>query len=560
MTARFNLVDEPWIPYLGLDGQRRMCGIEEALVSAHEFRGLFDQSPLATVALHRLLLAILHQVLSGPKDAAAWANLWDGGSGRFPEQQIRAYLQQRRDRFDLFSVQHPFYQSAALPFTYRDGKGKEGTYCVPVAKLALELACGNNETLFDHRNDDSPQEFEPAYSARLLVAYQAFAVGGLVTSEKGQNRSLYGSADMAPMTKGAATLVRGDTLFQTLMLNLHQYNADDEEPFPFDPAKDIPAWDRLEGPQRIDRAPNGYVDLLTWQSRLIRLKPETDAQGRTVVRHCVVMKGEQFPKGFLRVDKETMLAFVARTAAAKGTDPWIPVAFMEDRALWRDSLALVQSVEHRRARPKILRWLHELCQEGVLPRSAVFQLDLLGMSSDRAKVNLWRHERRPLPLAYLDDPELVACLERALTVAEDGAEILRESCWSFARLAIVPDENKVPSKQQKKSEISPLADSLAGERRYWPRLELPFLHLLEDLPGDVDERPDAKSAHRAQHLTGWTDTVRRTAWKSFRETVSGFDRTARLLKAAVRAEGRFMRELNKRPPKTEDANEPTKSA
>ena len=48
MTAHFNLVDEPWIPCLGLDGQRRMCGIEEALISAHKSRSRFDQSPLAT--------------------------------------------------------------------------------------------------------------------------------------------------------------------------------------------------------------------------------------------------------------------------------------------------------------------------------------------------------------------------------------------------------------------------------------------------------------------------------------------------------------------------------
>ena len=73
----FNLLDEPWIPcvFLG-SGALQELGLRDTLVRAHEIRAIVDPSPLVTVALHRLLLAVLHRVF-GPLNAAAWARLWE---------------------------------------------------------------------------------------------------------------------------------------------------------------------------------------------------------------------------------------------------------------------------------------------------------------------------------------------------------------------------------------------------------------------------------------------------------------------------------------------------
>src|SRR5450756_512742 len=72
---RFNLIDEPWIPCLTREGEYRELGLRETLVGAADLREVVDPSPLVTVALHRLLLAVLHRVF-GPKDREAWAALW----------------------------------------------------------------------------------------------------------------------------------------------------------------------------------------------------------------------------------------------------------------------------------------------------------------------------------------------------------------------------------------------------------------------------------------------------------------------------------------------------
>lgn len=68
--AEFNLIDEPWIPCIALDGQSIEYGIRDTLLKAHELREICDDSPLVTVALHRLLLAILYRIHSGDQRLA----------------------------------------------------------------------------------------------------------------------------------------------------------------------------------------------------------------------------------------------------------------------------------------------------------------------------------------------------------------------------------------------------------------------------------------------------------------------------------------------------------
>jgi len=68
MQPTFNLVTEPWIPVVTLSGQWQELSLREVLAQAHELRGITDNNPLTTVALHSLLLAILHRAIAGPKN------------------------------------------------------------------------------------------------------------------------------------------------------------------------------------------------------------------------------------------------------------------------------------------------------------------------------------------------------------------------------------------------------------------------------------------------------------------------------------------------------------
>lgn len=514
----FDLIHEPWIPCLRLtDGRLEELGLLATLARAHELREISDPSPLVTIALYRLLLAVVHRSLDGPRSIEEWGALWT--EGRFDTGKLEAYLRRWRDRFDLFQSGRPFYQTAGLP--------EERAHVI--SKLAPEVASpGNAVLLFDHTLDPS---MTPGEAARALVAFHLFAVGGLVTPLPGEVQTR--SANAGPLAKAAVALVRGSTLFQTLLLNLHRYDPDDGAPGPARP-DDCPAWEQDKPTTPTDRAPRGYLDYLTWQSRRIRLFPTT-ADGHVLVRRVIICKGFQLPDDFARPSVETMVAFVKNVTASPGKDPWTPVGFHAERALWRDSLALLQSIAGQRQRPKILSWLNDLVAEDYLERSAVLPLDLFGMLTDQANVLLWRHERLPVPLAYLEDGELVRVLGDALRLAEQTASRLRAATWTLAKLVEAPESDRPEARQPDRAAIKARAAALTAEPGYWSRLEPAFYELLVALPTDRTES-DMGVTYGQRTVPPWAHAVWRAAVAAFAAASDGLANSPRTVKAVARAE------------------------
>lgn len=272
MPPAFNLIDEPFLPSLRTDGVATEYGLRDVLIHAHEIAELRDGSSLVTVALHRLLLAVLHRVYDGPAKQSARVAILT--AGRFDAAKVSAYLEAWRGRFDLFDEMEPFYQSAGF-------KTDEPS---PVNRLAQELARGNNAALFDHTSDDPPPAFTPAAAARVLIAEQAYAVGG--------GKSDTGNSTNAPLVAGAVVLACGDTLFDTLCYNLTRYDAGQPIPWSGD---DRPIWEAARKKPTHDQSkePAGYLDYLTWQARSLRLHPE-EVEGQVVVRRVSYAQGRTF--------------------------------------------------------------------------------------------------------------------------------------------------------------------------------------------------------------------------------------------------------------------------
>lgn len=551
----FSLVDEKWIPCLVKhDGLRQELSLKDTLLRASEIKGIFDPSPLVTIAVHRLLLAILHRNF-GPANESEWEKLWNNGTGKWDAGNIMTYLNKWYYRFNLFDEKYPFYQCRNMPVSTTDAKGKPKSYAKSIANLIHELVTGNNATLFDHTSENKPPAVSPAEAARLLVAFQAFSVSGLLTYEAGQNPKFYKSADNAPLVKGAVTLAQGENLFQTLMLNLHKYNSNEAVPFDIKP-DDCPAWECEDETIPGNRYPKGYLDLLTWQSRRIRLIPEQDNTNQTVIRQVVIMKGNQFPDGYSLHNKETMLAYRKIPKPSKDQDPWPAVAFQEDKALWRDSLNLFQSVEEERIKPKTLGWISDLIEEVVLPRQAVFNLSMMGLVTRQAKISLWRHERLPLPLSYLQDEKLIQALKEALELAEQAGRLLdtklveiefsdkkgKRKTWVpsplrfLARLIVAPEVEPQKLNDNQRKEIDSLVNYLSPARSYWAALGIAFNRFMIELAEDTSEE-------RVDSLRKWAKEIRKAAQDAFEETANNLDRTGRSLKAISMAESEFYRRL-----------------
>lgn len=541
MSFTYNLITESWIPCRLKDDSQVYLSLRDTLTKAADIAEIIGDAPTVTIALHRLLIAVLHRCYMGPKNVHAWQRMWE--SGAFDEKRIDSYLAQHQTRFDLFDDAQPFYQTAAVGFD------QQGT----IARLFFQADA--NPTLFDHTFKDNPPALTPAEAARLLIAFQSFDYGGTKGHELNKKQDKY--ADASPLIQSAVGLVCGTNLFETLMFNLHRYDGgSSESPFAFNPEKDLPAWQRAEVTQPNDRSPEGYVDLLTWQSRRLRLSPDREVNGNIVVRNAVIMKGFQFPDGFERYNKETMIAFRKNVNATSGQRAWNSLRFDERKALWRDSFALFQATDAARTRPKILDWLSELADEEILDSTQALNIKFFGLihGDNAANLLFWRYEQLALPLAYLSETNksklLRLKLREVLEHAESIAGALTYSSKVLATYLLAPNADHPNARQpDKKKDVNPLAGSFRLEAFFWSRLENRFKKLMTDLPHDVRTEKhgdEIDEIYGEQETARWIDALKRTARDALAHTTHSLDTSARNLKAAVQAERTLNRELRER--------------
>ena len=510
MTISFNLIEQPFVPCVRLDGQPVEYGLRDVLLKAHEIAELRDGSPLVTVALHRLLLAILHRCYKGPKNSAERVAIRK--AGRFEADRIAAFFEKWADRFDLFHEKYPFYQ--------RPGYAQDDPSAAN--RLVKELTRGNNALLFDHTTDDPPLALIPAQAARAVITEQVFAYSA-GRGRKGEPHTLD-----APTGRAAAVFALGNSLFQTLWLNLTTYDGD-QKPIACD-EDDAPIWERAPQPPYEDSStPRGYLDFLTWQSRTLRLHPEAEG-AQVVIRRVSYSQGRVWNAiaGFYD-------PFVAYERVPDIGDR--AVQLRENRDLWRDSAALFQFGETDQFRgPTCLHTLAGLVSDGHLAASERYRVMVAGAKVESGQPNLlfWRHETLPLPLAYLDKPELVESLKRVLALAESVAsDALRPAAWAAAANWLTANPEMKPDTDR----VRDVVDSFAPDRLYWSRLERPFRELLVALAAD--------GADLDACVNGWYwDTLHRAAKDAFDQSIGRID-GGRDLKAVNAGRGLLFSRLKK---------------
>lgn len=527
--SEFNLIEEKWIPCITPDGELAEYGIRDALLKAHVLREIHDDSPLITVAVHRLLLAILYRIHDGPQDLQAWRDLYTGGS--FSAAGINRYLSQWSNRFDLFAENHPFFQMAELE-TKRE---------VSVNRLATQCASGNNATLFDHCGDEEPVDWPPSQVARELVACQSFALGfGQSGNAKinGQNEALPYFSDAIAL-RGMSIWLQGITLFDTLMVNLA-------------PMKDnsLPPWELGDAHKHRDRGAGkirkvvtslGVVDRLTWQSRLVRLLPNDGTVSR-----MYFMQGRSADKS----PGDLMKAY--RASKEEGVTA---VPLSTSKAAWRDahSILMIPAPTSNERRPECFNTVARARSIGMVQPEKQFVAHVVGLASapgKAGKFELWRHDRMPVPAPLLGDAHLIERLGGLLQEAEQIAIELNYRTRRIARLYLAPyaeDGGRKPDK----NDVNRLTETIDPRPAYWARLENQFFTLLENLPNDLDTAGDGGKPDDQQTATNtWRMLVKKEAQRALEESIRSLGTTARAIQAVARVRTDFNDDdLKRRPQK-----------
>ncbi|PTA68499.1 type I-E CRISPR-associated protein Cse1/CasA [Deinococcus arcticus] len=551
--AGFSLLDEGWIPVRPLEGGAvRFVGLHEALMQARTFERIDDPSPLVTVALYRLCLAVLHRALRGPKDAAQAAEWY---SSSFPYEAIQAYLDTHADRFDLFHETQPFMQVADLTPELDGGK-----YLSHWTRLGTEVGSANTTALFNpagrpggERND----AISPAEAARRLLEHQTFALEGLI-------RRFAFRAEDAPVAESALTLPQGRTLHETLCLNLVPYVAGDDAPAWEQPPLSAGTVQKLyEGGADLSCVVRGLTDHYSWVSRSVRLIPEEDA----TVRFIGFAAGIPF-KNTLEETGKTVDPMVATVPSRNPKKPLpFPQKLRREQLFWRDVLALLpepqnqrEVVEKGKAAGQVIRVkgtppasvyharevLRALEEQGrssgiggsfdldalddasasryayaqpVIPVSVFGQL----ISKDGTKVYSYRQEGYTLPHAFVEDPQRFTDeVFTALEAAKHAGGGLKQAIRRLVTETLARGGEREPHKD----DVNRLMDQLPAEATFWARLEAPFRQYLAAL----DDSPTEAAAE-------WRRTLTRTAWNAWAFACQGVGEGAAALRAASLAGG-----------------------
>lgn len=516
-AASFDLTRAPWIYCRALSGSRAFLSLREVFSKAHELEGITDNNPLTVAALYRLFLAIVHRAVDGPVTSDEWERLWRQRS--FLVSPVLNYLEEKRDRFDLFSEQHPFYQTAG--FTLDTTATSQ--------KLLHELATANNKTLFDHNLDSSPAALTPDQAARALMTAQmySFCGGQGATSERfGKHFCKHPNFAHAPLVFGALILIQGENLFETLLLNLLRYSKEDHQPIPC-AADDVPVWeaDNLNAPR--ERPAEGYLDYLTWRSRHIRLLPQK-VNGTTAVRHLYMAQGDVVHKEFhKRIPGDPMFAYGEDKEGKR-----YPLKLDAERSFWRDCAAMFEfstGQDNARAddRPLNIQRAASLKKRGLLPKGPL-RCFVIGIANDNnANPLCWRMEQLTVPGDILQDKDMVWRLKEALSRAEEIGSILHGQTRSLAQYLLAPDGRKADAKA-----VTRLAGALGSEAQYWARLDAPFRRFVAGLTN--------------KGLVDWYKEVKRIALAVFEETTGHYlSYTARELQAQARVANRLRVEIGK---------------
>ncbi len=493
----FNLLDEPWIPVRSPGGGVREVSLTQALLEADRFSALAETSPPNLIALHRLLLAVVHRALTtqhGPWKDADRVRWYRKG---LPEAPIRAYLDQWRERFWLFHPEYPFMQVAGLaewPET--------ATAIFPVASVSVNLLYG--KAMFDHRAYETVSRDAPMV-LRDMLGYFQFTPQGFFPGKK-----LKSSDKAGPLTNTAAIVPTGQTLAETLLIGLHPPNARGLD--------DLPAWEQprpdISTLQAAGRLASGPNDRYTRQTRAVLL----------------ISEGVE-----CRIRQVHMAAGMALEEDTNAPDPMacyrfnkdgeaIRLSFAEGRAVWRDLPALLpdSSGKSNQTAP-VLAWatyLHERMGQFDAPVPVL----VAGLASDQGKLLRWRVERFDLPLPLLANPDAAAEIRARIRGAEDTFSRLRWLCSEMIANAM-PD----PNHKDTKARARDILDNGPTAAVFYSIAERALPDLMQRIAtGDVE----AAYSH-------WLETLKLAAWQAWAATCRCLGDSPRAMRAQARSSFRF---------------------
>lgn len=426
----FNLIDEPWLLVEFSDGRVRETSIRSALSRAHELRRLHGDLPTQAFSQFRLLLALLRRAVDGPFTRSDWVRLWT--DPELPKAVLDNYFNRWFNRFFLIHPTMPFYQVAGLE------KPKVRPGLSSLAELVADLPTG--VPTFTQRVITNGDGLTFSEASRWLLHVHDFDVAGIKGAAGGQEQSalngkVYGSHVGWGGSIGAI-VVEGSTLKETLLLNLIPQDVGLIDGGP----DDLPPWEREPlGPSWEQRPPHGPIDLMTWQSRRVRL-----IRSGELITGCVLTSGDRFEeRNLFRMEANTSWSRSTNQESKLGLSAvYLPRKFQAGTALWRSLNAILPWTQAPQQGsesaswlpPPVIEWVSSLVVDGILSDRAVMGTVAFGMTygTQNAIIEDVIYDVLPLPLIALE-PAAAAIAVNAVESAGKAIRTLGHLAENLAR-------------------------------------------------------------------------------------------------------------------------------
>ena len=245
----YDLLTEPWLHVVDMDGNLQSVGIKECLINAHKYRRLAENNDLAVIRrLQHRLLETLVICIYNIKNQDEYMELFRNGC--FDKNKVNEYFETCENSgvsFDIFNEERPFLQTDKKTFesVFKNSKKKP----VSVASINPKMSSGNNKVFFNYVSPDDYINIANAKDERLScyddmydkkhhiedgfeISFEEYANLLLIHQcIAGQGGTGYRTGLMC---KGSPPVLyhiditgENENLFNTIMLNVYAINRDD---------------------------------------------------------------------------------------------------------------------------------------------------------------------------------------------------------------------------------------------------------------------------------------------------------------------------------------------
>ncbi|TPR23279.1 type I-E CRISPR-associated protein Cse1/CasA [Apilactobacillus timberlakei] len=349
--GRYNLIDERWINVIDDNNELQKVSLKDVFKFAKHYKRLSGDTSSQDFAILRLLLSILETIFhrynfDGQNQentkkslSKTWKQLWDNQN--LPFDLINKYLSSQNDKFNLYDDNYPFFQVSKKDLESLNIK-KTGQINGKLINRIISES-NNKLDLFSPTKNDCKNKLTDASLARWLITFQGFTG----TSDKAKYPKMSVSASKGWLLGLGGIYLRGNNLFQTLMLNLVLNKSDDQRPI----------WE-LSLKDKIHYlggyVPNNLAELYTNSSRLIFIDPKTNLSKKDVSIEAVQLSGIDNTNIF---NLEPMTLF-QKPKSGSNKNEIIPKIHDPKKSLWR-SFGTIEGLDKGNDnKPGVIKWLY----------------------------------------------------------------------------------------------------------------------------------------------------------------------------------------------------------